>query len=193
MAVKRRAVESSAMNTNIWTIENELKLFKAALKYKPAGIMKHLNMALIYNELLKSGMREVTPATIWDRLANFYNLDAADKIEKSLPKLEESECCEFQLPKKDFQNIINETLKKSAAAGAGSETKETIDFTEKKKLEVKVEVKEPAETGTGNNKKAASSSASNSGTETPKSAIKRPLRSTPGSGTGGGPSAKRRK
>ena len=74
MAVKRRAVESSAMNTNIWTIENELKLFKAALKYKPAGIMKHLNMALIYNELLKSGMREVTPATIWDRLANFYNL-----------------------------------------------------------------------------------------------------------------------
>ena len=169
MAVKRRTVESS-MNTNIWTIENELKLFKAALKYKPAGIMKHLNMALIYNELLKSGVREVTPATIWDRLGHFYNLDAADKIEKSLPKLEESEC-EFQLPKKDFQNIINETLKKSAG-----ETKETV--------EVKVEVKEPEI------KKAASSSA-NSGTETPKSAIKRPLRSTPGST--GGSSAKRRK
>ena len=192
MAVKRRTVESSAMNTNIWTIENELKLFKAALKYKPAGIMKHLNMALIYNELLKSGMKEVTPATIWDRLAHFYNLDAADKIEQSLPKLTEteSEFCEFQLPKKDFQNIMNETLKKSVggAATAGSETKETVE-------QIKVEVKEPevTVTTTGSNKKAGSASSStNSGTETPKSAIKRPLRSTPGS-TGGGSSAKRRK
>lgn len=192
MAVKRRTVESSAMNTNIWTIENELKLFKAALKYKPAGIMKHLNMALIYNELLKSGMKEVTPATIWDRLAHFYNLDAADKIEQSLPKLTEteSEFCEFQLPKKDFQNIMNETLKKSVggAAAAGSETKETVE-------QIKVEVKEPEinVTTTGSNKKAGSASSStNSGTETPKSAIKRPLRSTPGS-TGGGSSAKRRK
>ena len=192
MAVKRRTVESSAMNTNIWTIENELKLFKAALKYKPAGIMKHLNMALIYNELLKSGMKEVTPATIWDRLAHFYNLDAADKIEQSLPKLTEteSEFCEFQLPKKDFQNIMNETLKKSVggAAAAGSETKETVE-------QIKVELKEPeiTVTTTGSNKKAGSASSStNSGTETPKSAIKRPLRSTPGS-TGGGSSAKRRK
>ena len=192
MAVKRRTVESSTMNTNIWTIENELKLFKAALKYKPAGIMKHLNMALIYNELLKSGMKEVTPATIWDRLAHFYNLDAADKIEQSLPKLTEteSEFCEFQLPKKDFQNIMNETLKKSVggAAAAGSETKETVE-------QIKVEVKEPEinVTTTGSNKKAGSASSStNSGTETPKSAIKRPLRSTPGS-TGGGSSAKRRK
>ena len=192
MAVKRRTVESSAMNTNIWTIENELKLFKAALKYKPAGIMKHLNMALIYNELLKSGMKEVTPATIWDRLAHFYNLDAADKIEQSLPKLTEteSEFCEFQLPKKDFQNIMNETLKKSVggAGAAGSETKETVE-------QIKVEVKEPevTVTTTGSNKKAGSASSStNSGTETPKSAIKRPLRSTPGS-TGGGSSAKRRK
>ena len=192
MAVKRRTVESSAMNTNIWSIENELKLFKAALKYKPAGIMKHLNMALIYNELLKSGMKEVTPATIWDRLAHFYNLDAADKIEQSLPKLTEteSEFCEFQLPKKDFQNIMNETLKKSVggAATAGSETKETVE-------QIKVEVKEPEinVTTTGSNKKAGSASSStNSGTETPKSAIKRPLRSTPGS-TGGGSSAKRRK
>ena len=192
MAVKRRTVESSAMNTNIWTIENELKLFKAALKYKPAGIMKHLNMALIYNELLKSGMKEVTPATIWDRLAHFYNLDAADKIEQSLPKLTEteSEFCEFQLPKKDFQNIMNETLKKSVggAAAAGSETKETVE-------QIKVEAKEPEITVTtiGSNKKAGSASSStNSGTETPKSAIKRPLRSTPGS-TGGGSSAKRRK
>ena len=192
MAVKRRTVESSTMNTNIWTIENELKLFKAALKYKPAGIMKHLNMALIYNELLKSGMKEVTPATIWDRLAHFYNLDAADKIEQSLPKLTEteSEFCEFQLPKKDFQNIMNETLKKSVGGpgAAGSETKETVE-------QIKVEVKEPevTVTTTGSNKKAGSATSStNSGTETPKSAIKRPLRSTPGS-TGGGSSAKRRK
>merc|ERR1711994_1180461 len=109
--------------------------------------------ALIYNELLKSGMKEVTPATIWDRLAHFYNLDAADKIEQSLPKLTEteSEFCEFQLPKKDFQNIMNETLKKSVG-GAGDA--------------------------------GSASSSTNSGTEAPKSAIKRPLRSTPGS-TGG--------
>ena len=65
MAVKRKPADSSSSPVS-WTMENELKLYKAALKYKPAGILKHFNMALIHHELTKSGMRDVTTQMIWD-------------------------------------------------------------------------------------------------------------------------------
>ena len=82
MAVKRKATEASS---NQWHLDNELKLFKAALKYKPAGLLKHINMALIYNELVKSGMTDVTPALIWEHLGSMYNLSVGDcKIEQNL-------------------------------------------------------------------------------------------------------------
>ena len=107
MAVKRRNVDSSANSNSIWTTENELKLFKAALKFKPAGVIKHFNMALIHNELVKSGMKDVTPTLIWEQLNLMYNLEAADKIEKSSLNLEHSEI-EFSLPKKEFHDVMSE-------------------------------------------------------------------------------------
>lgn len=152
MAVKRRATEA---NSSQWHLENELKLFKAALKYKPAGILKHFNMALIYNELVKSGMKDVTPALIWEHLETMYNLNVADKIEQCVPNLEDSEggSSEFALPKKDFQYIINEMG--IFDAGDVAECKEEA-------------------------RKVGASTLSTS-SETPKAGSKRPTRSTPGS------------
>ena len=188
MAVKRRTVDPSTTPSSIWTTENELKLFKAALKFKPAGVIKHFNMALIHNELVKGGMKEITPSAIWDQLNLIYNLEAADKLEKSSLNLEHSEV-EFSLPKKDFNDVMSE-MKKS-----------DCDFFEINKEEPLV-VKKPnppvptTETPKANSKTTAEVPKSNSKTttETPKSTSKRPAirptRSTPGSAP---TSAKRRK
>ena len=78
--------------------------------------------------------------------------------------MEENES-EFKLPKKEFQDVMNEMIK------AGSETKDSAELKDE------------------NNKKSTTLN-SNSGSETPKSGTKRPTRSTPGSGMS---SAKRRK
>ena len=80
MAVKRKTADSSCPSSINWTTENELKLYKAALKYKPAGILKHFNMALIHNELTKSDMRDVTTQIIWEHLGEHYDLSAANII-----------------------------------------------------------------------------------------------------------------
>merc|ERR1712194_219301 len=52
-----------------------------------------------------------TPSAIWDQLNLIYNLEAADKLEKSSLNLEHSEV-EFSLPKKDFHDVMSE-MKKS--------------------------------------------------------------------------------
>ena len=188
MAVKRRTVDPSTTPSSIWTTENELKLFKAALKFKPAGVIKHFNMALIHNELVKGGMKEITPSAIWDQLNLIYNLEAADKLEKSSLNLEHSEV-EFSLPKKDFNDVMSE-MKKS----------DHSDFFEIKEEPLVVKKPNPpvptTETPKANSKTTAEVPKSNSKTttETPKSTSKRPAirptRSTPGSAP---TSAKRRK
>jgi MRG-binding protein len=174
MAVKRRTTESSNQPpavVNLWTIENELKLFRASLKFKPAGIIKHFNMALIHNELVKNGMRDVTTAAIWEHLEQLYNLEVANQIENSVPYLDETAGSEFKLPKKEFQAAMNE-MKKGDTESA--DTKES-----------------EASSSSSNSKKANTSVPVTLAPETPKTTgIKRPTRSTPGSGT---PSVKRRK
>ena len=165
MAVKKKGTDTTSNTSHVWTLENEIKLMKAALKYKPAGIMKHFNMALIHNELVNSGMRNVNVGTIWDHLGQYYNLDEANNIENFIPVLEdcEREFQEFALPKKDYQDIINEMKK-----GSPEEPPETKD----------------------ENKKVVLPS-NNTVSDTPKTGTKRPTRqSTPGSGAS---SAKRRK
>ena len=187
MAVKRRTVDPSTTPSSIWTTENELKLFKAALKFKPAGVIKHFNMALIHNELVKGGMKDITPSAIWDQLNLIYNLEAADKLEKSSLNLEHSEV-EFSLPKKDFHDVMSE-MKKSDS-----------DFFEIKEEPVVVKKPNPpvptTETPKSNSKTTPETpkSSSKTTTETPKSNSKRPAirptRSTPASAPS---SAKRRK
>jgi len=166
MAVKRKTPDSSCTSPINWTIENELKLYKAALKYKPAGILKHFNMALIHNELTKSGMRDVTTQIIWEHLGELYDLPAANALETNVQALVEGET-EFSLPKKDFIEVLNE-MKKSD--------------TNKESIEAKEEIA---------SKKISVATPSSTTSETPKTGTKRPTRSTPGSGPAS--AAKRRK
>ena len=162
MAVKRK--NDSSNPSALWTIENELKLMKATLKFKPAGILKHFNMALIYNELNKGGMKEVTTQAIWDHLGEMFDLEAANELESNIPIPEETDT-EFSLPKKDFMEVLNEMKK--------------------------TESKECVETKEDSAKKSAGGPPTTSGSETPKTGSKRPTRSTPGSGPAS--AAKRRK
>ena len=114
MAVKRKTADSSCPSSINWTTENELKLYKAAMKYIPAGILKHFNMALIHNELTKSDMRDVTTQIIWEHLGEHYDLSAANALETNVKALGEAET-EFSLPKKDFMEVLNE-MKESTEA-----------------------------------------------------------------------------
>ena len=162
MAVKRK--NDSSNPSALWTVENELKLYKATLKFKPAGLLKHFNMALIFNELNKGGMREVTTQAIWDHLGEMFDLEAANELESNVPSPEETEA-EFSLPKKDFMEVLNEMKKTDS--------------------------KECLETKEDSTKKSTGGLSSTSGCETPKTGTKRPTRSTPGSGPAS--AAKRRK
>jgi len=176
MAVKRPTVKPHPNPQNsIWTTENELKLFKAALKFKPAGVIKHFNMALIHNELVKSGMKDITPAMIWEQLGLLYNLEAVDKIEKRAPLNLESSEAEFCLPKKDFLDLMSDVRK-------SDQSSEDL----KEEVVVKKPILVPAVIETPKTSTPKSS--------TPKSSSKRPdpkrpTRSTPVSAN----SAKRRK
>ena len=163
MTVKRKGTDSSSVAVS-WTIENELKLYKAALKYKPTGILKHFNMALIFNELTKGGMKDVTTQAIWDHLSELYDLEAANELESCMPGPEDSDT-EFSLPKKEFMEVLNEMKK--------TDLKECVDAKEE------------------SSKKSNNAPQFTSGPETPKTSTKRPTRSTPGSGPAS--AAKRRK
>ena len=81
-------------------------------------------------------------------------MDEANNIENFIPVLEDSEFQEFALPKKDYQDIINEMKKGSS--------------------------EEPSEAKEENKKVALPSNTAAS--DTPKTGTKRPTRSTPGSG-----------
>jgi hypothetical protein len=41
----------------VWTPLKEIKLFEAVMVHKPAGLVKHFNMALIHHKLSQQGMR----------------------------------------------------------------------------------------------------------------------------------------
>ncbi len=46
-------------NTFTWTPQKEVKLFETILSYKPAGLVKHFNMALIHYKLVQQGLFEL--------------------------------------------------------------------------------------------------------------------------------------
>lgn len=176
MAVKRRLGDSSASSSVAWTTENELRLFRAAMLHKPAGLAKHFHMALIHSQLLRAGMKDLTSAAIWEHLEAMYNLDKANVIENVATNAitnrggDDSDN-EFRLPKKEFQAVMAE-MKKGGYCSEDS----------RKSLNAQMS------TPSGDADNASNTGSESS--ETPKVGQKRPTRSTPG--TGATP-AKRRK
>jgi hypothetical protein len=64
-----------------------------------------------------AGLKDVTPAAIWDHLATLYDLSAADDVEASAAQLAKAgrsppdSGAEFALPRRDFQSVIREMRK----------------------------------------------------------------------------------
>lgn len=77
-----------------WTIEQEIALFKAICRFKPAGRHKHFRMLAIYQMVNNSNINSSSPLTtrdIWEKLRTLYNLEGLDELEDQSIFLAEEE------------------------------------------------------------------------------------------------------
>lgn len=81
-----------------WTIIDEIRLFRWAAEFKPAGIHKHFHMlcilermnhpekyplTLLQKESVRAG-KLFTATEIWEKLSQYYNLPEMDKLEDQI-------------------------------------------------------------------------------------------------------------
>lgn len=64
-----------------WSVDQEIKLFSLVCDYKPAGEKKHENIAQIVVHINKDNLEPFTPEMIWEKLAQYYDLEKVDEIE----------------------------------------------------------------------------------------------------------------
>ncbi|EGD77491.1 hypothetical protein PTSG_08588 [Salpingoeca rosetta] len=63
-----------------WPEQLETALFHAMLNHRVAGVHKHMNMAMVYMQLVRLEP-SLTVKDIWDHLATMYDLDELDELE----------------------------------------------------------------------------------------------------------------
>lgn len=64
-----------------WNLDQEIRLFSLVCDYKPAGEKKDENMAQIVVHINRDNQEPFTPEQIWEKLAQYYDLEKADEIE----------------------------------------------------------------------------------------------------------------
>lgn len=100
-----------------WTIVDEIRLFRWAAQYKPGGINKHFHMICILERLNDPerypvtllqketvAKRDFTADDVWKKLAEYYDLEALDRIELESPR--QSGKDEFHLNWEEYGELM---------------------------------------------------------------------------------------
>ncbi|XP_065319102.1 uncharacterized protein LOC135927093 [Gordionus sp. m RMFG-2023] len=82
---------------------NTIALLDILKDYKPAGINKHFNCMEIINKYSEKILKPVFADDIWDKLSQFYDLDACDERARMPFSLEPKD---FSLPQEDYGLLI---------------------------------------------------------------------------------------
>ena len=104
----------------VWTPQEEIILFHSLIRHKPVGFDRHLRMIFIHKrfesrwrtrESAKRVPERVTAEMLWKKLDSMYNLTALN-YENQIPD-EFKKQVEFELPKADFNDLMDEQMMSS--------------------------------------------------------------------------------
>lgn len=96
------AVAIPSKAARVWSIQQEIVLFRAICRFKPAGQHKHFRMLSIYQMVNNSNVTSdtdgpVSMPEIWEKLATLYNLDGLDELEDTSSFIASEELLEEEL------------------------------------------------------------------------------------------------
>ncbi|KAH8104726.1 chromatin modification-related protein EAF7-domain-containing protein [Cristinia sonorae] len=63
------------------TVEGEISLFRAVMRTRPVGIHRHFHVLAIRNAIHRDTGQWVTSDDIWEKLSNYYDMDALESLE----------------------------------------------------------------------------------------------------------------